>query len=184
MMTTNRLRIVSLGFILGGLFGGLVHLLLLFGRTDAALRRGGHDPMYWWLKSPGETMAALFFWYSLPCGVILACALIYFGLGRLVEMVLRRYAERPRASGKRDWAKILMGLSGALIGASCAAALNLRAISDDFAKYGMGDPFYGAVNVEVVAAIRALTGLYSGILLAGFAAVVLILAVRLTRRGV
>lgn len=172
------------GFVLGGLFGGLVHLLLLFGRTDAVLRRGGHDPVYWWLKSPGETMAALLFWYSLPCGVILAIAVIYFGLGGIVEAVLRRYAERLQASGRRDWARILMGLAGALLGAICAAALNLRAIGDDFAKYGMGDPFYRAVNVEVVTAIRALTGIYSGILLAGFAGVVLIQAVRLTRRRV
>ncbi|MFN8514864.1 MAG: hypothetical protein U0841_20230 [Chloroflexia bacterium] len=73
------------------------------------LRRGGHDPVYWWLKSPGETMAALLFWYSLPCGVILAIAVIYFGLGGIVEAVLRRYAERLQASGRRDWARDLDG---------------------------------------------------------------------------
>ncbi|MFN8536838.1 MAG: hypothetical protein U0232_05110 [Thermomicrobiales bacterium] len=72
--------------MLGGLFGGWFTCGCSSG-VPRVLRRGGQDPFYWWLKSPGETMAALVLLVS-SCGVI-ALAVIYFRLGGIVDAVLR-----------------------------------------------------------------------------------------------
>ena len=84
------------GFALGGLYGGLLHLVLVGWRADEVLRRSGIERLYWNIRPVGETIASLFILYLFPAGLGVVFALIWFGLNGLADWFLRQQSGFPR----------------------------------------------------------------------------------------
>ncbi len=180
-MSLLRLGFAFLGFFPGALFGGLVHLLLLYRVALAAVRHSGLNPLYWGVKPIGENFLALFILYGFPlCGVLLLT--VVYGLIALGTIFARMLGIVPH-SARYPWPLPNWSLlSGVFLGAVCACGANWRSVTGEYAaQLACGERYAVATAATALRAMNTLTAAYCGALLALFAGGALVQRVWLVR---